>query len=402
MNGATETRCPSLRILYFSFVELDVPNACSTHTLGILRAFSHGGCTVNAIVPRPVHARKAIPNVRFHYLWPWQFSAMGAVWARFQGLFLMTLLCSRRRYDAIYVREIEANPGPRLCSRRFRIPLYVEVNDLLLPLIEERGAGALSTGIVRHCQREDFQQAAGLIVPSVPMCDWIVRSYGLPPCKVHLILNGTDLHLSPVLSRTEARERLNLPSSGFCLGFVGNLYREYDFDLILDALSRCRNSIKDLCVVFVGDGPMARHIRTKTRAMGMQDRTRTLGYVASEKLGEIVPAMDVGLLIRVPEGASRYGPVSTKLSTYGGFALPVITAGWTLEGYPSDLKEGLFLVPPGDATALASMLHWLHSHPDERKKKAQVLHEFVVRKMTWDRVGARILDVMRRDRIAQS
>ncbi len=68
-----------MNILYFSFVELDIPNACQTHTLGVLNGFSHHGCTVDALIPRPIYVRPQIPNVRFFYLWPWQFSRMGAM-----------------------------------------------------------------------------------------------------------------------------------------------------------------------------------------------------------------------------------------------------------------------------------------------------------------------------------
>jgi len=53
-----------MKILYFSFVELDIPNACQTHTLGVLRGFSNNSCKVDAVVPRPKKVRPKIPGAR--------------------------------------------------------------------------------------------------------------------------------------------------------------------------------------------------------------------------------------------------------------------------------------------------------------------------------------------------
>jgi len=119
-----------MRILYFSFVELDVHNACQVHTLGILSGFGENECKVDAVVPRPKQIHLDIPGVNFFYIWPWRFSPLGKLWVKLIGAIYFLVLGLLNKYDAIYVRELELNPFPRLCSKIFRIPYYIEVNGL--------------------------------------------------------------------------------------------------------------------------------------------------------------------------------------------------------------------------------------------------------------------------------
>ena len=99
-----------MKILYFSFVELDIPNACQTHTLGVLAGFSQNSCSVDAIVPRPKKVSPTIAGVRFYYLWPWRFSAIGRLWIKILGGVYFFALCLLKKYDTIYVRELKVNP----------------------------------------------------------------------------------------------------------------------------------------------------------------------------------------------------------------------------------------------------------------------------------------------------
>ena len=56
-----------MRILYFSFVNLDRPNACQTHTLGILAGFSQQGLKVEAVVTRPKLRLPEWPGLTYHF-----------------------------------------------------------------------------------------------------------------------------------------------------------------------------------------------------------------------------------------------------------------------------------------------------------------------------------------------
>jgi glycosyltransferase involved in cell wall biosynthesis len=385
-----------MNILYFSFVELDIPNACQAHTLGVLEGFSKNGCHIHALVPRPLIIKPNISTVQFHYLWPWRFSYYGRIWIKLLSFLTMFYLCLKNKYDVIYVREMELNPGPRLCSKLFHIPLYIEINDLITVVQSENKMPKKIVKITKN-QKKDLEQSTGLIVPSVPMCKWFSQKYGINDNKIHLILNGTSVFQNRKLSRVEARKRFSIAEKDLCLAFVGNLYKEYDFNTIFKAILKFEKKNNNIRLIIIGDGPLYKQLKKNVAELEISSKTIFTGYIPQEKLGKILPAADVGLLIRTKMGTKRYGPISTKLSTYAYFKLPVIVSGTSLNGYPDELIKNLYLIPPGNSSALNDMLLHLYKHSYEKKQKAYALHKFVWNNLTWEKVTKKILRIMNKD-----
>jgi glycosyltransferase involved in cell wall biosynthesis len=388
----------AMKILYFSFVELDIPNACQTHTLGVLTGFSNNSCKVDAIVPRPKNVRPKVSGVRFYYLWPWRFSALGKLWIKILGGAFFFMLCLLKKYDAIYVRELEVNPFPRWCSIIFQIPLYIEINSILIQNMRISGMDRTRILKAEKHQAADFRQAAGLIVPSFPRCCWIIDYYGLKPDKVHMILNGTDTLSDKKIERSKALKRLNLPENGFYLGFLGNIWEYYDLSNILKAMKLCQEEVPTLYMIMIGSGPETDKLRSMSQEMNLTSRLIFLGYVQSESLFEIMGAIDVGLMVLTKKGVQDGGPIPTRFATYAAFEMPVIANDVYIEDYPKELRDGLSLVSPEDSQALADAILWLCRHPKEREKKAKILHDFVVKKLTWDSVAGEILEIIKRDK----
>jgi glycosyltransferase involved in cell wall biosynthesis len=82
------------------------------------------------------------------------------------------------------------------------------------------------------------------------------------------------------------------------------------------------------------------------------------------------------------------------MATYASFNLPVVTAGYSLEGYPEEVRRGVWLVPPEDAGALAAIILRLQQNPAEAVRLAQSLRRYVMNRLTWNAVAADILTVM--------
>jgi len=386
-----------MRILYLSFVELDIPNACSTHTLGILSGFGNNLCKISAVVPRPKNVCPKIPGVRFYYIWPWRFSALGRLWTKILSGLHFFMLCLLVKFDVIYVREMELNPFPRWCSIIFRIPLYIEVNSILLQNMKMTGAGNQLILRARKYQAADFRHAKGLIVPSFPRCKWIIEYYGLNLDKVHLIMNGTDKDAKEKTDRLKALKSLNLPENGFYLGFLGTIWECYDLYGILEAMKICREQIPSLYLIMIGDGPEVSNLINRSKEINIDSRLIFLGYIQPESLYKIIGAVDVGLMNMTLKGIEFGGPITSRFATYAAFQLPVIASNRYIDKYPAELGNGLILVPPEDPQALADIIIWLYNHPDEKKEKVKILHDFVIKKLTWDSVAKKIIDIMKQN-----
>lgn len=387
-----------MNILYFSFVELDIPNACQTHTLGVLEGFSNNLCNVDAVIPRPQKVHPKIPGIRFYYLWPWSYTSFGKQLVKILGGIFFFGLCLQKKYDAIYVRELEANPFPRWCSKVFHIPLYIEVNGIMLQSIKSSGSTKRRLLKAERCQSADFRQAAGIIVPSYPRLRWIIDYYNLEHNKIHMILNGADTSLSKKTKRSEAARKLNLPEDGFYLGYLGSVWHYYDLECIMDAVKLCQTKIPNLHLLIIGGGPEMERLQSRTQEMQLDEAMVFCGFIQPERLFETIGVVDVGLMNLTQKGLQDLGPVTTRFATYAAFQLPVIANSPYMEYYPHELTEGLSLVPCEDPQALAQMIVRLYNHPEERKTKSKILHDFVVTNLTWTSVSKQIMEIICRDK----
>ena len=241
----------------------------------------------------------------------------------------------------------------------------------------------------------DYRRAAGLIVPSLPRCQIINRQYQVPLPKIHLILNGTDeLDWGMLPTKAEARQRLGLPADSFCLGYLGVIYERYDFATMLTAMAACLALIPHLFFIIVGGGPSLEQVKRQAADLGLADRVVFTGFLPPEEFARVLPAMDVALMPLTKAAALEHGPIHTKMATYASFNLPVVTAGYSLEGYPEEVRRGVLLMPPEDAAGLAAIILQLQQNPSEAARLAQSLRRYVMNRLTWKAVAADILAVM--------
>jgi glycosyltransferase involved in cell wall biosynthesis len=380
-----------MKILFFSYVDLDTPNACQAHTLGVLGGFAANGCQVDAVVPLPISLPMKRGRVRFHFLTVYHGGRRYLLREVLHSAFVLWSLCRRHQYDSIYARDMDVFVGPRLCSRFFGIPLYLEVDDTPV----EGTYPPLISKAVEVNLKLDYRRAAGLIVPSVPRCRIINQRFGIPLQKIHLILNGTEeLDWGRIPTKAEAKQRLGLPVNSFCLGYLGTVYERYDFVTMLAAMAACLPHIRDLVFIIVGSGPGLEQVKGEAAALGLADRVLLTGFLQQEEFARVLPAMDVGLMSLTKVAVLEHGPIHTKMATYASFTLPVITAGYSLEGYPEEVRRGVWLVPPEDAESLAAMILRLYQNPVDGEMRAQSLRRYVMQRLTWQAVASGILAIM--------
>jgi glycosyltransferase involved in cell wall biosynthesis len=383
-----------MRILYFSFVELDLPNACQEHTLGILSGFGKNECKVDAVVPYPKNIIPNIMGVQFFYIRPWRFSNFGRLWVKLIGGLYFFILCLLKKYDAIYVREFEKNPFPRWCSKIFKIPYYIEINGIQLLNLNVSHKGINYLNRIERNQRLDYNWANGLIVTSFPRSQWVINHFNLRPNKVYTIINGTKIPQNKKLCRKVSLKSLNLPEEGFYLGFLGNIWKHYDIETIIKGISLCRRLISNLCLIVIGEGPQSEHLIKRAIAEGIISKIINLGFVQPRGLYRIMGAVDLGLMNLTAEGLRDLGPVTTRFATYASYKIPVIANKLYLENYPEEIVKGLFSIPHEDPQAFADMIYWLYRHPDERRYHADIIYNFVAKKLTWEVIAKRIFEII--------
>jgi glycosyltransferase involved in cell wall biosynthesis len=188
------------------------------------------------------------------------------------------------------------------------------------------------------------------------VAEFSVRRIGVPRAKVVVIPNGVDFPdqgASP--DRSIAREALGLPVDGVLVGSVARLDPVKRLDVLLKALA----ALGGARAVIVGYGPQERQLTEMAAELGLNERVRFVGY--QQDVWPWLAACDVFVL------SSDWEGMPNAVLEAMGAGLPVVAtaAGGTLD-VVVDGVTGL-LVPPRDATALASALERLIHDPNLRR-----------------------------------
>ena len=157
--------------------------------------------------------------------------------------------------------------------------------------------------------------------------------------------------------------------------FVGRLDRVKGLPVLLDSLASLVGQDVNARLDLVGDGPERADLEALVREKRLDDHVRFLGYMSSAQLREQYANADIVVLSSFAEGV----PVVLMEAMASG--LPVVAPH--IAGIPELVEDGVsgFLVPSGDANALAAAVDRLLRDPDLRNRfggsgRAKVEREF--------------------------
>jgi len=178
------------------------------------------------------------------------------------------------------------------------------------------------------------------------------------------------------------RSRISARSeSGISILFVGGLDRAHAFKgvpVLLEALAQ----IPAVRLRIVGDGDLRPQYEQRARALGIADRTEFLGAVSDADLPNVYRGASVLVLPSVSR-SEAFGVVLLEAMASG---IPVITAD--LPGVRTVVVDGEtgFLVPPGDAGALAARIADLAADPKRTAHMGAMASARVFERYGWERV----------------
>lgn len=204
--------------------------------------------------------------------------------------------------------------------------------------------------------------AQGVIVPSQYLRG-LVRGWGIPDERIHVILNGVPLE-SYVKQGPAGRNGPTLR-----VAFVGRLTNWKGVETLLLALAQTEQVEAEI----IGDGPSAPMLRGLAAQLGLGDRARFTGRLDAAAVREHL-ARTHGLVL-----TSSYEGLSHTLLEAGAHGLPCITSD--CGGNPEVIRDGDngLLVPYGDVAALAAALAQLRDDEPCRQCMAARAHEMVRR-----------------------
>ncbi len=233
----------------------------------------------------------------------------------------------------------------------------------------ESGAARLTMSLQARCERLHVERASRVLVTSAYSAHRAVELYGLRdrPAIVPELIDLAEWRR--MLSRNPAEKR------GFTLLYVGRFYRRKRVNLLLRAAAMLRDSIPDLAVRIVGNGPCNTAWRALSRDLRLDGAVTWLGDVSRAALAEEYNRAHAFCLPSVQEG---FGIVLLEAMAA---AMPIVAAR---AGAIPEVAPHAVLVEPDNAEALAAGI--------ERVRGAAPAHPEWIEQFDAPRVAQRFLN----------
>lgn len=201
---------------------------------------------------------------------------------------------------------------------------------------------------------------------------------GVPEHKIRVVYNGVDVTEVPTEPRPDLYAELGLTPDAPVVGIVGRLVDWKGHPVFLRAFAQVVREFPRAQALVVGaveitDPQYLDKLRHLTRELGVEQQVRFVGH--RDDVLDIYPLVDVLVHASVRdepfgrviiEGMAAARPV---VATRGGGTLEIVREGET--GY---------LVPKGDADAMARAILHLLQHPEEARRMGRAAREDVARR----------------------
>jgi len=202
-------------------------------------------------------------------------------------------------------------------------------------------------------EREVFRTTKRVIANSRMVADEIVQWHDFPADNISIIPNGIGATL-PLIPKSEAREKLDLPDDIFCALFVGTGWERKGLAFAVEAVDQLDG---DSLLLVAGRGPAKKFRSPRAKFLGP---TRDLSTLFSAADAFILPTI--------------YDPFSNACLEGLAAGLPVITT--TANGFSEIITPGVHgsVTAPGDTDGLTAALeYWSENHSEAISAECRTL-----------------------------
>ena len=210
-------------------------------------------------------------------------------------------------------------------------------------------------------------RANAVVVPSFTLAELARDLWKLPDRCVFRIANGIRIEEFPAADGQPAlRAELGIPTSAFCVGYVGHLRAEKNPVRFVQAFAEL--SDRGAHGLVLGEGGEREAVERCARELGVADRVHLVGH--QKETSRYYRAMDAFCI------SSNTEQMPVSLLEAMAAHLPVVSTdvGDVARIVPPSQRD---LVVPCDASALARALEGVAAAPEERRERGRENHAHV-------------------------
>jgi glycosyltransferase involved in cell wall biosynthesis len=256
-------------------------------------------------------------------------------------------LMKRERPDVVHTHTAKAGALGRLAARLAGVPVVVHTFH---GSVFQGYFGSLGSRIFQFIETALARLSDAVIAVSPRVARELEQRKVAPKEKIEVIHLGLELDRFEQVSkhRGELRQELGIGPGVSLLGIVGRLVPIKDVPTALEAMPRVLDSMPDVVLLVVGDGPERERLESMASQLGLATHVKFLGF--RYDLERIYADLDVALNCSLNEG--------TPVALIEAMTANVPVLATRVGGTPDLLQEGKLgrLVPPGDPNLLADRI----------------------------------------------
>jgi len=281
--------------------------------------------------------RLGLPTIALPTSGPWDMSTLRRT----------TRALQRLGADVLVTSGSKANFIGHLAARRVRIPHIIISRGWMSKSLANRLYELADRIMVRFADR--------VVAPCRAKRRELLR-LGVPAGRVVTIYNAARAISPSPLSRAEACAALGVEPDSRVVATMGRLSPEKGQRFFVQAAQQVARDFDDARFVLIGDGPERRRLEQQVRRLGLAERVRFTGHLAS--VDRLTPHFDLYVHPSLTE------TIANAIFEAMACARPVVATdvGGTAEVIRNG-ETGL-LVAPGDASGLARAISAMLRDPE--------------------------------------
>jgi glycosyltransferase involved in cell wall biosynthesis len=220
-----------------------------------------------------------------------------------------------------------------------------------------------------------------LLTQTLRSANWVTCVSSAMLAYVRQLVVETVPRSSVIYNSLEVRRLLPtpLPFEAPRLLCLGRLIPRKGFDMALTAFASLVDRFPRARLVIAGDGPARPELEGQAAALGLADRVDFVGWVAPDKVPEL---MNTATVVVMPSRQESFGLVALEAAM---MARPIVaTRVMGLSEVVVHQQTGL-LVEPEDSKALAEAISFLLTHLDTAAQLGAEARRRALEMFNWDR-----------------
>ncbi len=379
-----------MKIYYIYFHDTDfIP----IHVFEIINEMQRRGHKVNiftSVRNQLAKEKFTLINIKVHNLWTIRtrfVSELFFMTILFPYLLVMTLV---GKPDYFYSRHSAATFPTALVARIFKIPCFVEINDIVLDKLKFLKVSRLKKKWVQLYHYANFRLSSFLLPVTDQIGSWLIYEYGLHPNKVIVIPNGVNVHRFSPKPIAEARKRYNIHTDAKVVLSLGSLFPWAGIEiLIASALEVLKKYPDTLFVIGSGEEPYVSHLKKEVNLSGLKDHFLFFGFIPWDEASWFISTSNICVAPFIFKDI-RTGISSLRVFSYLACARPVI--GSDISGLGDMLEsQGIGIsFPMGNQKALAEAIIYLLDNTEKIKKMGERSRAYIINNHSWESIVDKI------------